>query len=324
MRPARTARRGRIRTAASEVMAGPTSGDCGRWRRPEPDAARLGAGAIDDTAARLSAAFGGLPAFHGVRSASACGRTRGAWPGPERVQRLQRSLHRRRQPPPRVGDRVQLGTQPDGARLGDQPARRQRDVVGRAVHAPRRPPRGWRAPGRRRPDATARARSPPARRPGRAAAPPRRSTAPAGPGTRGDAAPAGTARLETSRRAGRPAARRSRRCASSARPVGDHAGHLRRDRRRPRPDAELRASGTGAGRDASRRRPRPRRPRVASRRAISSRSRRHHLAVVDLERRLAADAGRAGCRGCRARSRSSAPPAPPRRRRPSRRRSAPT
>ncbi|MGH2743926.1 MAG: hypothetical protein ACRDN8_15910, partial [Thermoleophilaceae bacterium] len=53
----------------------------------------------------------------------------------ERVEAVKRPLRDGRKPAPAEGDRVQLGLQSRGARLADQQARRERHVVGRAVHA---------------------------------------------------------------------------------------------------------------------------------------------------------------------------------------------
>ena len=124
------------------------------------------------------------------------GRTRSR---PERlVERADRSLHGRRQAPPRVGDGMQFGIQarrrvPRQAAGGETAARRPA-CRGRGSRARC----GWRRPAPPRPDATARARSRPARHPAPAATPPRRSTAPAAPCRRCDAAPAGRARRRTS------------------------------------------------------------------------------------------------------------------------------
>ena len=74
--------------AASELMEGQRAG---LWPLASsgPDAARLGAGAIDDTAASVSAAFGDLPGFTVGDQHQSVTEQRRAGPGPERVQRLQ-------------------------------------------------------------------------------------------------------------------------------------------------------------------------------------------------------------------------------------------
>jgi len=53
--------------------------------------------------------------------------------GAEAVEHADGALRAHGQPPPRVADGVQLGLEADGARIGDETARRQRDVVGGAV-----------------------------------------------------------------------------------------------------------------------------------------------------------------------------------------------
>ena len=195
--------------AASESRVGsdggPTSGTV-PLASSGPDAARLGAGAIDDTARERISRLRRSTGVHGARSASGCARTtrRAAW---IRVcPAAAATLHRRRQPPPGIGDRVQLGTQADGPRLGQQAAGATAGCRRGCRAPPPRPPPGWPARG----PAPTGMPQPRLDRHQRAAGreQPRglgEAWSAAGPGTRGDVAPAGRAPPETIRGEGCPA-----------------------------------------------------------------------------------------------------------------------